>query len=206
MDEVEQRAALKALAEEQGISLAELSRVLGRNPAYLQQYLARGTPRLLVEGDRARLARFFGVAESRLGGPEIAGVVEVPRLDVGASAGRGRWVEGEARYAPGAFSPEQLRMLGVRVAAASMIRVAGDSMEPTLRDGDEILVDGDVREVRGRGGVYVIRLDGLVMVKRLRLALGGVEVVSDNDAYPVRHCRREAVEVLGRVAWLGRAL
>lgn len=206
MDEAAQRAALQALSDAAGVSLAELSRVLGRNPAYLQQYLARGTPRLLAEADRARLARFFGVPEARLGGPEARGLVEVPRLDVGASAGRGRLVDGEARRAPGAFSPEQLRMLGVRAEAASMIRVEGDSMEPTLCDGDDILVNRDARTIDRRGGVYVIRLDGLVMVKRLRVVVGGVEVVSDNPAYPVRHCSREAVDVLGRVAWLGRAL
>ncbi|RYE00909.1 MAG: S24 family peptidase, partial [Sphingomonadales bacterium] len=89
-------------------------------------------------------------------------------------------------------------------AAASMIAVQGDSMSPLLEDGDEILVDGDQRAVKGRGGVFVLRLDGELMVKRLRPAVGGVELISDNPAYPVRFVRD--VEVLGRVAWLGRAL
>lgn len=205
MDAQEQRQALAALAEERGASLAQLSRLLGRNPAYLQQFVRRGTPRALAEGDRQRLARFLGVPEVRLGAPEREELVEIARLDVGASAGPGRFVE-DGRRCPGALSPTLLRALGVRPAAASMIRVEGDSMEPTLADGDEILVDSDRRAVEGRGGVFVIRLDGLVMVKRLRPAIGGIEVASDNPAYPVRFCRGGTVEVIGRVVWFSRAL
>ncbi|MBO9624031.1 MAG: LexA family transcriptional regulator [Sphingomonas sp.] len=206
MDGDEQRAALEALMAEQGASLSELSRVIGRNPAYLQQYLKRGTPRLLAEADRALLARYFGVPDARLGGPAPEGLVEVARLDLGASAGPGRIAEEEARRAPALLSPALLRALGVRAGAASIIRVEGDSMEPTLSDGDEILVDGDRRDVKGKGGIFVIRLDGTLMVKRLRPAVGGVEVVSDNSVYPTRLCGRGEVEVIGRVVWFSRAL
>lgn len=206
MDPVAQRAALEALIAETGASLSELSRLLGRNLAYLQQYLVRGTPRLLAESDRALLARYFGVPETRLGGPEIAGTVAVPRLDVGASAGPGGLVEGEARRRPGSFGPELLRELGVRAEAASLIRVQGDSMAPTLEDGDEILVDRDRRRIEGRGGVFVIRLDGELMVKRLRPGLGGIEVISDNPDWETRLVPLRALDVIGRVAWLSRAI
>ncbi|MDV3455621.1 S24 family peptidase [Sphingomonas sp. HF-S4] len=206
MEPAAQRAALEALMGEHGTSFAELSRVIGRNPAYLQQYVRRGSPRELAERDRALLARYFGVPEARLGGREDESLCEVARLDIGASAGPGRMAEGEARRRPGMLSHALLRELGVRADAASMIRVEGESMEPTLSDGDEILVDRDRREVRGKSGIFVIRLDGTLMVKRLRIALGGIEVVSDNPDWPVRLCRPSEVEVIGRVAWLGRAL
>lgn len=207
MEPEAQRAALEALIAENGTSLTELSRLLGRNAAYLQQYLVRGTPRLLSEADRALLARYFGVAEARLGGPELEGLVEVARLDVGASAGPGGLVEGEARRRRDAqFSPELLRALGVRPEAASMIRVQGDSMIPTLEDGDEILVDRDRRRIEGRGGVFVIRLDGELMVKRLRTGVGGIEVISDNPDWETRVVPAKVLDVVGRVAWLGRAI
>lgn len=206
MDPDAQRAALEALIAETGANLSELSRLLGRNLAYLQQYLVRGTPRLLSESDRGLLARYFGVPQTRLGGPEMDGLVEVPRLDVGASAGPGGLVEGEARRRPGALSPTLLRELGVRAEAASMIRVMGDSMLPTLADGDEILVDRDRRRIEGRGGVFVIRLDGELMVKRLRGGVGGIEVISDNPDWETRVVPAAEVDVVGRVAWLGRAV
>jgi phage repressor protein C with HTH and peptisase S24 domain len=87
-----------------------------------------------------------------------------------------------------------------------MIRVEGDSMAPTLEDGDEILVDRDARRVEARGGIFVLRMDGVLMVKRLRTAVGGVEVGSDNPAYPPRVVPAREIEVIGRVAWLSRAI
>ncbi|RYD90819.1 MAG: S24 family peptidase [Sphingomonadales bacterium] len=193
--------------DEQGRSFAELSRVIGRNPAYLQQYVKRGTPRVLAEEDRARLARYMGVPEATLGGRAVAdNVVEVARLDIAASAGPGRLVGEEARRQPGMFPPAMLRQLGVRADAASMIRVEGDSMSPLLEDGDEILVDRSQRAVGRGGGVFVLRLDGELMVKRLRPAVGGIDVLSENPSYPARFVRSGALEVLGRVAWFGRAL
>ncbi|UYY59799.1 helix-turn-helix transcriptional regulator [Sphingomonas sp. S2-65] len=206
MDEAGRRAALEGLMAEHGIGFAELSRVIGRNPAYLQQYVRRGSPRTLAENDRQRLAAFFGVPEARLGGPEVPALVEIARLDIGASAGPGRLTDAEAARRPGELSPALLRQLGVRPQAASMIRVEGDSMEPLLADGDEILVDRDHCEVRPRGGIFVIRVDGALMVKRLRPALGGLDVISENPAYPLRFCRHREAEVIGRVAWMSRSL
>ncbi|WP_448663651.1 helix-turn-helix transcriptional regulator [Sphingomonas sp. CJ20] len=205
MEPQAQRTALAALMEGQGVGFAELSRVIGRNPAYLQQYARRGTPRLLAEQDRARLAAYFGVDEAALGGPEPVGLVAVPRLDVGASAGPGRLAEDRHRR-PAMLAPDLLRSLGVRADSASVIRVEGDSMAPTLADGDEILVDGAAQTVRGRGGIFVVRVDGVLVVKRAQSAVGGIDLLSDNPAYPPRFCRAGTYAVIGRVAWMSRAL
>lgn len=67
-DEV--RATLRALAAEHGDSLAGLSKLLGRNPAYLQQFVTRGSPKRLDEDDRLMLAQRFQVDERRLGARE----------------------------------------------------------------------------------------------------------------------------------------
>src|SRR3954462_2269262 len=95
------RALLEQLIRERGEDYAGLSRLLGRNAAYVQQYIKRGTPRRLAEDDRRLLARYFGVDEALLGGPTPAlpteqGLVFVPRLDVRASAGAGA-VDAEER-------------------------------------------------------------------------------------------------------------
>lgn len=206
MDSGAQRAALAGLIEAGGHSYAALSRLIGRNAAYLQQYVMRGSPRELAERDRAWLAAYLGVAEAVLGGPEVAGLVPVMRLDVGASAGPGGLVEEEARRRPGALDPALLRQLGVRASAASMIGVRGDSMVPTLADGDEILVDRDRRAPGVRGALFVLRLDGELMVKRLRALGREIEIASDNPDYAVRVARMGEAEVIGRVVWLSRAL
>ena len=63
------RKALERLCAERGEDFAGLSRFLGKNPAYIQQFIRRGTPRRLREDERRKLARYFGVPESLLGGP-----------------------------------------------------------------------------------------------------------------------------------------
>jgi phage repressor protein C with HTH and peptisase S24 domain len=209
------RSALQRLIEERGEDYSGLSRLLGRNAAYVQQYIKRGTPKRLAEQDRKRLARYFGVDEALLGGEPAsadapAGPVSVPLLDVGASAGAGADVNGERTRAHVAFDPAWLR----RVASGgpeglSIIRVEGDSMLPTLADGDEILVDRCDGRQRLRDGIYVLRLEGALMVKRLAFnpASKSVTIRSDNDAYPSwPDCDPAKVELVGRAVWMGRRL
>ncbi|MBR0553802.1 S24 family peptidase [Stakelama marina] len=203
---VDPRAALDALVHERGESYAALSRMLGRNPAYLQQYVKRGSPRILPERDRAMLARYFGVAEAQLGGPAEAGaLVGVPAVDVAATAGRGGLLADDARRHVRRFDAELLRALGLKPAAVSLVRVIGDSMEPTLFDGDEILVNSADRSVGTPGGLYVLRLDDGVMVKRLRRDGDAIVISSDNPAYiEQRAGKGSGIQIIGRVAWLGR--
>lgn len=42
------RALLERLIGERGEDYAGLSRLIGRNPAYVQQYIKRGTPKRLA--------------------------------------------------------------------------------------------------------------------------------------------------------------
>jgi phage repressor protein C with HTH and peptisase S24 domain len=90
-----------------------------------------------------------------------------------------------------------------------MIEVRGDSMAPLLGDGDEILVDESDAGGRIRDGVYVLRRDGALMVKRLSPHPGGrrVSVTSDNPAYPSwPDFAAEEVGVVGRVIWAGKRI
>ncbi len=206
MDPAEQRSALSAAIERSEHSCALLSRVIGRNPAYLQQYLSRGSPRELSVKDRARIARFLGVPEARFGVVADRQIIEVTRMDLGASAGPGRLAEEERRGQAGLVDPLLLRKLGVRADAASLIRVRGDSMERTLSDGDEILVDSDRRMPSARRDLFVIRHDGALMVKRLAPLGSEVEVISDNPDYPSWTAPAGAIDVIGRAVWVGRTL
>lgn len=200
------RAALTRLAAEQGVSLSRLSRLIGRNPAYIHQHVTRGSPRRLDETDRETIAAFLGVDEAVLGG-RTPRPVAVARFDLAASAGPGGLAEIEVPRAALMLPPETLAGLGVRAADASMIRVAGDSMVPTLWPGDEILVDAAQTTVRGKGGVYVLRLDEVLMVKRVARAGGGLVVTSDNpDAPSPGTVAIDRVAIVGRVVWASRTL
>lgn len=200
------RALLERLIAERGDSYAALSRLLGRNVTYLQQFVTKGSPRALAERDRRLLARYFGVPDSALGGPEEAELAAVVRLDVAAAAGPGALADEDRALRLARMDRALLRALGVRPQAASLIRVSGDSMLPTLADGDEILVNGDDRVATARPGLFVLRLDGALLVKRLAVADGVATVISDNPAWPPLAVDAAQVEPIGRVAWLGRAI
>ena len=204
MSETDPRAALTACAAASGVSLSALSRMLGRNLAYLQQYVSRGSPRVLPERDRRLLADYFGVAESLLGAPVAipSATVAVPRLAVAASAGPGSLVDREIMLGAEMVDRRLLRQLGVAPDAAAMLRVRGESMEPGLFDGDWVVIDTAV-SVPVRAGVHVVRIDDAVMVKRLTPGTDGVVISSDNPAAaPVPDGR---VSILGRVVWQMRA-
>jgi hypothetical protein len=209
------RRRILALAEERGVSLSRLSRLIGKNGSYLQQFVRKGSPRKLEEDDRAVLAQFFGVAETELGASKekytgsrslragsTAGStwVDLPRLTLHASAGPGATVEEEDAAGSFRFSQRWLRDQGLQPDRLSAIRVRGDSMEPVLRDGDEILVDAGQRTPRD--GIHVVRLDGALLVKRLEASRPGRIVLhSENRSYPPIECAPEEVEVIGRVVW-----
>lgn len=211
MSAADPRQRLLQLATERGASLAALSDLIGRNSTYLQQFIRKGSPRKLEETDRRMLARFFGVAESELGAPEEfshgpavqsprSDWVDVPRLALGASAGSGAVVAGELPIGAFRFSARWLREQGLDPRLLSAIRVEGDSMEGTLRDGDEILVDRSPRPLRD--GIHVVRAGEALLVKRIDLGRPGIiTLVSDNPAYQPIALSPGEVEVIGRVVW-----
>ena len=62
------------------------------------------------------------------------------------------------------------------------IQVDGDSMEPTLRDGDYVLIDENINF--GTNGIYAIQHGGQILIKRLQFKMDGtILIISDNDKY-----------------------
>ncbi|WP_448658045.1 S24 family peptidase [Sphingomonas sp. CJ99] len=206
MTEDEQRAALDRLIAGRGESLTALSRLIGRNDAYLQQYLRRGSPRRLPEAERGTLARYLGVPESALGGPAPPESVAVPRLDIAVAAGSGGM---ESSAQPGRLTSipaDLMRALRVDPRNAALLRVLGESMEPLLADGDEILVDRAERRITHQPRLMVARIDGMLVVKRIALIPGGVRLISEHPAWPPVDHPAAAVDPVGRVVWMTRIL
>lgn len=87
----------------------------------------------------------------------------------------------------------------------SMVRMEGDSMAPTFGDGDELLVDRGDGTDRLRDGIYVLRIDDALIVKRISRSANHVAIRSDNQAYPAWPvCEPAALAIIGRVVWAGR--
>ncbi|MEO9470133.1 S24 family peptidase [Parasphingorhabdus sp.] len=213
------RDNLDRLIRTNGDDYASMSRFLKKNPAYIQQYIKRGSPKKLDEVDRRKLADYYAVDEKLLGAvagrsgqqqkaAEHGGLIPIPQLQIGASAGPGALAEDDGIAGSMGFGPEWLKQLNADPAKLSLIRVDGDSMDPTLCDGDDIMVDHGVADLPLRDGIYVLRLDDVLLVKRLAIRPGGrLSIRSDNNQYPDwEDVATTETSIIGRVIWAGRRL
>lgn len=118
-----------------------------------------------------------------------AGYVYLPLKEVEAAAGGGSFIDSERVVDVLAFKEEWIRQeLHARPGDLDLIYVKGDSMEPDLRAGDIILLDHtDTRA--SREGVYVIKMDGALLVKQLQRLPGGVVKVITAETRPTSHSR-----------------
>lgn len=214
------RKRLKDIFEERSdvTDLKKASLAIGRNAAYLHQYLYKGVPKKLDEEVRKNLAKHLGIQAHELLPaesphrelnymPKPEEFVHIPVFDVEASAGHGALTDQEAILYFLSFRREWLRMISsAPFDKLSVIRVDGDSMEPTLSNGDTVLVDGTQNSPRS-DGIYVLQFDNYLYVKRLLMnpAKGKVAIISDNSAYaPMEDIDLEELRIAGRVLWLGR--
>ena len=204
MDSIDIRARLQALIDGKGVSYAALSRMLRRNDAYLQQYVRRGTPRVLAERDRTLLAAYFRVDGGELGGPPASPMTTIRRIDVEASAGAGALPGDDTTVAAMLLDPRLIETLRLDPDHAAMLRARGDSMEPTIADGDQIVVDERDTRITATAAIFVLRWEGALLVKRVARTADGLHVASDNPAYPAFIA--PSAEIVGRVVWLARVL
>lgn len=189
----------------------------------------KGGIKTLYQPPTALLAAIGAVGESAQAAPDkakrapvpaphrveqpLSGYVVIPLYNgVRAAAGGGALVEHETPDDALVFKEQWVRIeLGARPQDLYLIRVAGDSMEPTLRSGDVILVDR--RATRpDREGVYILRMNDMLLVKRLQALPGGVvRVSSDNTAFSPFDIQAADVggpelAIIGRVVWTGRRM
>lgn len=224
MDNDSVRQTLDRLIQERGDDYASLSRMLGRNPTYIQQFVKRGVPRKLAEDDRRKLAAHFSVAEQDLGGPpgpigravhnepqmvrDALDYVLVPHLTQDGKVSQTELTPASGPESALAFQAQWVKSVASNgVDKLSVLRVEGDSMHPTLAEGDQILVD--TADKRLRDGVFVLKTGESIHVRRLAInpMTQRVTVGSDNPIYPSwAETPPESLEIIGRVVWVGRRL
>lgn len=211
-------------SEAEGDKLAVWSKALGRNHAYLYQWIHKNTPRSLPEFIRHKLAEITDIPEDQLRGPELKKLKLPSRprpkpkiedfrflgaYDQAASAGPGSFIN-DGNSIPMhhlAFRRDWLREITSAGEEDLFVLVAnGNSMAPTINDKDTMLVDKTQVNPR-KDGIYVFMWDGLLNVKRLTSnpATKTISITSDNpthDSFPGE--KPENIEVVGRVIWIGR--
>jgi transcriptional regulator with XRE-family HTH domain len=117
----------------------------------------------------------------------------IPYLeDQKVSAGYGAELEEEERPSRYFRVPAYLG----RYPDLATLPVKGDSMDPTLHDGDLVVCDGGGWD---GDGIYVIRSDENAFVKRVLFTPDGYQVISDNKLYPGYVARNESLHLIGKV-------
>ena len=143
------------------------------------------------------------------GTPRNSDLVFAPMFDVQASAGMGSDVVAEDIEDYFAFNKAFLsRQLNVSGEELVFVTISGDSMLPTLQDGDRVLVDMSQKAV-SHEGLYLLQSEDGLMAKRLSDKNGTLLVVSDNSDYEnwtLTASARESSPVAGKIVWCARSL
>lgn len=206
-------ARIRQCAERVG-SGDELARRSGIPRRTLETYLNNSAEpkasRLKMIAEAARVSLdwlVLGQEAGNYGEQDDAGWVDVPLYDVKVSAGGGTYLGYERIITHLKYRYYSLTRQGLQVDKLCAVQVCGDSMLPTLSEGDTLLIDQSQQEPIG-DDIFVVRLSEVLLAKRLqRLASGGVRIISDNNLYPpevLTGADTEQLAILGRVVWFGR--
>lgn len=159
------------------------------------------TPEWLLFGREMNGKHLVDTGEQRPAGFQLVSV-----YDIDASAGHGAIVTEEAPLYDLAFRRDWLKSItNASAQDLLVIRAKGDSMLPTITDGDTLLVDRTKININ-YDGIFILRYDDVLRVKRLdkNPATGLYRVKSDNPVYDTFDVRADHLDVIGRVIWIGR--
>ena len=195
------RKWLKGEAEPSRERLVALARTAGVGVAWLAE--GEGPEPVFQPAGGAR--RRQGVCDA-LDGPDWSGFVLLPRRPEAAAAGS---VTPEAPSGSEfiALRHDWVRSVcSVEPSKVVLETAVGESMTPTIRDGNTLLIDSTDQTFRNFG-IYVLEINGQRLVKRVqRKHDGSLVLISDNNAYQPDTVSPDAandVTVVGRVVWAG---
>ncbi len=215
---------LQARAVQLGLSPAHIAAMAGVNRSFVYDILRGrstrpGLDRLLPVAAVLKVEvdwLIHGIGEVQGAPPFIENpddtFVSIARAEVRPSMGGGSFVL-EEQEAPGRAYHFQKSWIknGLKASPSQLriMKVEGDSMEPTLMNGDTVLVDM-ARPLPNPPGIFVLD-DGLGLVaKRLQHVPNSdppaVRVISDNKHYPEYERTAEEINIIGRIRWFAREI
>ena len=195
-------------------SVVSLATAVGVSDNAIYKWLAgRGQPSVANLVALARVARVsvewlatgaeaVPGAQAGARAAEHSDFIFMPRSRIRFSSGREGMLRSEQVVDSIAFRAEWIkRVLRAEPRDLILIEVAGDSMAPTIEDGDLILAN--LAEPRFRqDGIYLLRHDDGLAVKRIQRRTDGKMLMrSDNPKYEAMVVA--SVKIIGRVVWIG---
>lgn len=122
-------------------------------------------------------------------------------------AGGGDVIESERVLDELAFKRAWIKTkLRANPSSLKLIKISGDSMEPTLQAGDLVMFDTS-QHLMQHDQIFVIEGEHGKLVKRLRLEHGGmIEIRSDNldRRYQLPPVKPSELKIIGKVVWIAR--
>ncbi len=93
------------------------------------------------------------------------------------------------------------------VSALKVVQGRGDSMEPTIRDGDIVLLDTSSRRLDDQDMIWAVSYGDLGMIRRLRRLPSGALLMSpDNPVVRPTEAHDGECHIMGRVIFIGRRM
>ncbi len=139
-------------------------------------------------------------------GPQSGDVVEVEEIDLAYGFG-GTFADGHIEVTKHRFPRAFIQ--SITSAPPQMLTIArgrGDSMQPTLQDGDMVIIDRTQREIREQDAIWALTIGDIAMIKRLRVRGQKVTISSDNDRVLPDEAFHDEVSIVGRVIFVGRRI
>lgn len=126
--------------------------------------------------------------------------------DVQPSAGNGTIFNDENIIDHIPFSRKWLKQQGLNEKNLVLVTATGDSMHPTIKNGDMLMLDRTRTEATS--GVYIIRMGDELFVKRLQKnpVDNSITIKSDNPAYEPIIAQEDQLgrlNIVGKVVWIG---
>lgn len=192
-------------ARKSGVPRGRISEYLNDLRSPSPQYLFMMAKALGVDAEWLRTGE-GPVMSMRTGGNGVSGSVDLPEFDISYAMGGGALIADHAEATTVAFPREWLRpIIRGSFDQVFIARGEGDSMRPTLLDGDIIIVDTAQRAMNSQDRLWCLQYGDLGMIKRLRSQPdGGILVLSDNPAVAPFTAYDGEVQLIGRVVWIGR--
>jgi len=210
MDIDQIRTHIDNLIKEKGKNYRSLSLSIGKNEAYLHQFINKRSPVRLPEEQRRKLAMLLDVDEQELTDIKLpktitpvsshakTALVEMISLNLDQSA---QSTEGFFSLPAADFS----NITSTSPEFIKMLRVSGDSMDPTLKDGDFVLADFSFNHF-GADGLYLVRTSNHFIIRRLQqISSNELVLISDNANYKSVSLPFKKVDIAGKIIFALKA-
>ncbi len=195
------RQHIDELIRKKGKNYRALSMAIGKNEAYLHQYINKGSPLRLPEEQRRKLAKLLETDEQELTD------ITLPKTLETSSYTKNAVLEICSLLSPdteGFMSLPLTQISAISSASPENIKifaVSGDSMQPTLKDGDYIFVDTSVQKFSSDGLYVVIFGDNPTIRRMQQISQNEVLLISDNTNYKQVTLPFKKLNIIGKVVY-----